>query len=149
MGKELEDLLKQMSADVLELNQELVNSPIVDTLRKGNKYHNEQVEWDGLKFDSKKEGRRYAQLVQMEQTGLISNLRLQVAFELQPGFETRDGERIRAIHYVADFVYERDGVLVVEDVKSEITRKQPLFVIKWKMLRYKYRYSPNMRFVLT
>lgn len=36
--------------------------------------------------------------------------------------------------YTADFVYVRDGVTVVEDVKSEITRKEPDYVLRRKLM---------------
>lgn len=36
--------------------------------------------------------------------------------------------------YTADFVYVRDGVTVVEDVKSEITRKEADYVLRRKLM---------------
>lgn len=46
------------------------------------------------------------------------------------------GKTIREIAYVADFVYMENGKQVVEDVKSDITRANPVYKIKKKMLMY-------------
>ena len=61
----------------------------------------------------KKEANRYGQLKIFERAGLITNLRLQVPFVIIA--KSRYG---RAIKYVADFVYDEDGKMVVEDVKG-------------------------------
>lgn len=94
-----------------------------------NKYHNQSVIVDGIKFPSKKEAYRYKELSMLQKAGIIKNLRLQVAFELIP---KQDGEQ--ACKYIADFVYEQDGKVIVEDTKGiktevyKIKRKLMLFV---------------------
>lgn len=99
------------------------------------KYGNLKVILDGIEFSSKREARRYAELVLLQKAGLISELSLQPAFELIPKQRRADGKAERACNYVADFSYRgEDGQLVVEDVKSEITRKNPDYVIKRKLL---------------
>ena len=45
---------------------------------KGNKYGNKKVEYNGLKFDSKKEKDRYIFLKEQERIGNIQDLQLQV-----------------------------------------------------------------------
>lgn len=70
-----------------------------------NKYHNCKVMVDGIKFDSKAEARRYAELKLMEDTGHIKELKLQPKFELQPKYKNSKGQCIRAITYKADFSY--------------------------------------------
>ena len=73
--------------------------------QKGNsKYKNKKVVIDGIEFDSKKESRYYQQLKLMERQGLIKDIRLQVKFELQPKYK-KNGKTIRAINYIADFMY--------------------------------------------
>lgn len=47
-----------------------------------SKYKNIKVMVDGIKFDSKAEARRYAELKLMEDTGHIKELKLQPKFEL-------------------------------------------------------------------
>lgn len=80
-------------------------------------------------YDSKKESRR-AQVLKLElQAGLITDLVEQPVFELIP---KQDGER--AVKYIADFRYKRDGVDTIEDVKSDITRKRSDYIIKRKLM---------------
>ena len=54
-----------------------------------------------------------AELKLLQRAGKIRNLRCQVPFELVP---KQDGER--AVKYIADFVYEENGSMVVEDAKG-------------------------------
>lgn len=98
---------------------------------KGSKYRSEKVVVDGETFDSKKEFSRWTQLKIMERAGVIHDLKRQVAFELQPAVKL-DGERRKkpAMRYFADFVYIQDGERVVEDVKSEATRRLPAYRTK-------------------
>lgn len=108
------------------------------TRNRGNKYGNKKVELDGLKFDSKKEMRRYAELKLLEEAGEISDLRMQVAYELQPGFYDNEGHKQQAIKYVADFVYlNKDCQEIIEDVKSPATRKNAVYRLKKKMMAYR------------
>ena len=104
-----------------------------------NKYHNCKVMVDGIKFDSKAEARRYAELKLMEDTGHIKELKLQPKFELQPKYKNSKGQCIRAITYKADFSYiethSEVGKLIVEDVKGVETKE---FKLKKKMLEYKF-----------
>lgn len=96
------------------------------------KYGNRKVMLDGHSFDSKREARRYAELVLLQKAGLISELALQPAFELIPKQRRADGKAERACTYVADFSYlGEDGQLVVEDAKGVRT---PDYVIKRKLL---------------
>ena len=73
------------------------------------------------------------ELMLLEKAGEIDGLRRQVKYELIP---KQDGER--ACHYVADFVYTdlKSGKVVVEDVKSEATRKDKAYIIKRKLMKY-------------
>ena len=52
--------------------------------KKGNKYKNEKVEFDGYKFDSKRECDRYIVLKDAERRGVIAELVCQPKFELVP-----------------------------------------------------------------
>lgn len=97
-----------------------------------NKYHN--IKSNG--FDSKKEEKRYNELLLLQKAKVISNLQLQVEFELQPSFK-KNGKTYRKISYIADFVYvnNESGEVIVEDTKGYITE---VFRIKQKMFEYKY-----------
>lgn len=101
-----------------------------------SKYHSRKTIAYGIEFDSKKEAIRYSELRLLEKAGKIKDLQLQHKFVLQPAF-TKNGKSIRAITYVADFVYfdlERMKN-VVEDVKGY---KTEVYQIKKKMFEYQY-----------
>lgn len=118
----------------------------------GEKYHNVRTQRtleDGNKvdFDSKKEARRYDELIAMLRAGEIRELKLQPQFTIQEAYTTPEGRRVRAIRYQADFSYERPtapdctGTVhwlpVVEDVKSRVTRTR-VYEIKKKLLQEKF-----------
>lgn len=95
---------------------------------KRAKYRNKKAEVDGHKFDSKLEAERYKKLKIMQYAGLISNLQMQVNYELLP---KQEGER--KVTYIADFVYQQNGQTIVEDVKGRVL---PVFILKRKMMLF-------------
>lgn len=96
-----------------------------------SKYCNKKIVIDGIRFDSKKEAKRYQDLKLLEKAGVIFGLQLQVPFELVPK-QMEDGKVIeRAVTYKADFVYWQDGKVVVEDTKGFRT---PDYIIKRKLM---------------
>lgn len=101
--------------------------------KKQMKFKSKKIKVDDLVFDSKKEYQRYLELLDMEENGDICCLQRQVKFELLP---KQQGER--AVNYIADHVYVYGNVLVVEDVKSKITKKQPDYIIKRKLFKFMY-----------
>ena len=108
------------------------------TAGKSGKYGNEKIELSGQTFDSKREGRRYLELQMMLKGGLISDLRLQVPFELIPAQKDQQtGKTIeRAVNYVADFVYRDDQwQLIVEDAKGFRT---DVYKIKRKLMLWRH-----------
>lgn len=104
-----------------------------------NKYMNRKVNG----FDSKKEFKRYEELRWMELSGEIKNLKKQVPFELIPAQRINGKVVERACKYIADFTYEKDGQLIVEDVKSPYSRKLPEYVIKRKLLLWIWKIRIN------
>jgi hypothetical protein len=93
------------------------------------KYGNTTLEHDGIVFDSKKELKRWKELLIMQKAGLIGLLQRQVWYTVLI-------DELPICTYIADHVY-RDAVTgeqVVEDVKSDITRKLPTYRLKKKML---------------
>lgn len=112
-----------------------------------SKYYSKKVTIGGRTFDSRKEAARYQELSLLQKAGAISGLELQKRFELIPaqyeayarygknGQRLKDGRRCveKAVFYVADFTYYRDGVLVVEDTKGFRTKD---YILKRKMLLY-------------
>jgi len=79
-------------------------------------------------FDSRKEARRIGELRLLERAGEITALRLQPKFPLEV-----NGKLVCT--YIGDAAYhDKDGSLVIEDVKSEATRKNRAYRIKVKLL---------------
>lgn len=106
---------------------------------KQSKYHNKKTTYDGIKFDSKKEGLEYLRLKTLEGLGVIKNLERQVEYELIPKF-VLNGKSYRRTSYKADFRYitvEDDKIHVV-DVKSLITAKNDVYRLKKKLMAYRY-----------
>lgn len=104
-----------------------------------SKYNSKKTIIDGITFDSKKEAKRYVELKKKQEEGEITDLRLQVPFELVPSFTIEiDGKKRkrRNIRYIADFVYCENGQKVVEDVKG---RKTDIYKLKKKLFEYKYK----------
>ena len=95
--------------------------------------------------DSKKEAVRCDQLCLLEKARAITKLKQQEKFVLQKPFWCCH-EHIRAIHYIADFTYYEDGVLVIEDVKGKCT---DVFLLKKKMLLNKLKARKNWKFIET
>ena len=102
--------------------------------RSRNKYRNNPIIIDGIRFDSTKEGYRWCELQTLQKAGVISELQRQVKFELQPDFYFK-GKKERAINYIADFTYYENGEYIVEDVKGVKTQE---YKLKKKMMQYIY-----------
>ena len=118
---------------------------------KTNKYNAKKVSVDGIEFDSKKEARRYQELLLLQKAGEIYMLERQKVYELLPAQREPDtvGKRggvikgkllERAVEYVADFVYtDKHGKTVVEDVKGfREGGAYAVFVLKRKLMLYRY-----------
>lgn len=114
------------------------------------KYKSKKTEVDGIIFDSKKEAKRYRELLLMERVGEIQDLRLQYKFVLIPAqyedvarYSEKTGKRLKdkrvcvekECAYIADFVYLQNGRLVVEDTKGFRTAD---YIIKRKLMLREY-----------
>lgn len=100
-------------------------------------YINKKVVVDGIKFDSKKEARRYRDLLLMQRAGEISDLELQPKFKLIDGVKFSSDKRAKPdIRYFADFAYTdtATGKRIVEDVKSPVTKEKPYYKMKRHMM---------------
>lgn len=101
------------------------------SLPKRPKYGNRKVtDAEGNVHDSTKEYRRWCELELRQRAGEISDLRRQPVFDLLVN-------DVLVCRYVADAVYVENatGSKVVEDTKSEPTRKKRDYRIKVKLLR--------------
>ena len=93
---------------------------------KRAKYGNRKVTVDGMKFDSVHEAKVYKELMLRVHAGELRTVCRQVSFDLPGG-----------IRYIADFVaispdYRIEGVY---DAKSEITRKNRVYINKKKQVK--------------
>lgn len=102
-----------------------------------NKYRNKKVIVDDYIFDSIQESKRYEELKLLLKANKIQNLELQPHFLLQESFK-KNGKTYRKIEYIADFKYEQEEQVIVEDVKGIQT---DVFKIKHKLFEKKY---PNL-----
>lgn len=116
---------------------------------KRNKFFNKKVKTEVGVFDSSTEYKRYLRLKEMEDRGIISQLQRQVEYEIIPAqyedievrlkTKTKIVRKLieRPVTYKCDFQYiDHNGELVVEDVKSDYTRKETDYILKRKMLLF-------------
>lgn len=116
-----------------------------------SKYSNKKSVYNGITFDSKKELRRYKELLLLKEAGTIQNLQTQVKFVLIPTQRENSSEMYKKgankgklkpgkviekeCCYIADFVYTEKGSLVVEDTKGVKTKD---YIIKRKLMLHTY-----------
>ena len=113
--------------------------------KKQSKYKNKKIIYNGIKFDSKRECKRYKELLLLLKANEIKDLQLQKRFVLQDSFKFQ-GKTIRSITYIADFVYyDKKGNMIVEDTKGV---KTEVYKIKKKMFQKKIRnrYYRNLKY---
>lgn len=105
---------------------------------KKSKYKNVKVtrslpNGEVVTFDSKREAKRFEELYLMAKQGHIKNLTLQPEYEIIPTCK-HNGTTLRKIKYIADFRYEKNGKIIVEDAKGFHTDvyqlKKRLFLIQ-------------------
>lgn len=105
--------------------------------KKKPKYRNKKTVVDDITFDSKKEAERYQHLLRLQANGLIKNL------ERQPVYKIIINDFL-VCKIIPDFRYQIlmavDGMTFkdyvrVEDVKSLITKKNPVYRLKKKLLK--------------
>jgi hypothetical protein len=85
--------------------------------KKKSKYGNEKTEVDGIWFQSKREAKRYTELLILLKTGVIGLLERQIPYELNEG-------GTHSLKDIADFRYIvcATGETIIEDVKGMRTK---------------------------
>lgn len=99
--------------------------------KKRAKYGNVRKVLDGIKFHSKGEAKRWAELKLLERAGQISNLERQVKMPLAAW-----GNPITIGHFVVDFRYIEHGVYCYEDWKGYIPD-----LSAWKLKHFRAQYG--------
>ena len=119
-----------------EVDGQMDLADLAELLKKDKKkYGNRKTVVDGIEFDSKAEAKRYMELITLQNLGMISDLRRQHPYILVKGGRWKNGKAYPAVKYIADFVYEQDGEIVVEDVKGFKTHE---YMIKKKLMKSVY-----------
>ena len=90
---------------------------------------------DPYTFDSKREAKRYQELLLLMDGGVVKEIALQPEYTLLDAYE-KNGKKVRPIKYRADFkVVYADGRVEIEDVKGLKTRE---FMLKEKLFNAKF-----------
>ena len=118
-GKEGKEVAKRLGIEL----------PDDDTPRE-SKYHNRRTEVGGVVFDSQREANRYAELLLLERAGEITDLQLQVPYDL-----VVNGESVGK--YLADFQYRvvATGAIITEDSKG---LRLPVYALKKRLMKAIY-----------
>lgn len=87
-------------------------------MQSGHKYGARETVVDGITFPSAREAGRYSRLKLLLDAGLITDLQLQVPYELNEG-------GTHSLKYIADFVYidVMTSARIVEDAKGYHTKE--------------------------
>jgi hypothetical protein len=118
---QLKEIPNKKNMSSLEFNEQI----IIQSQPKKSKFNAKVVWIDGIRFDSTWEGKRYSQLKLLERTGHISNLQMQVPYPMEIN-------NVVICKYLADFVYVKKEIVIVEDAKGFIT---PEYRIKKKLMK--------------
>ncbi len=131
-------MARQAAPDSVCVNE----MPLADALalirKQGSKWHNRKVIIPPHEFDSVAEADRFLVLQMAQAAGDITCLEIHPRCELQPGFRTVGGQRIRPIVYEADFRYFEPKTCkwILEDLKGKNARgstETAMFRLKCKM----------------
>lgn len=117
-----------------KMRGDFIPAYIPELKSKRPKYGNKKTLVNGIEFDSMKEANRFRELQMLEKSGLIADLRIQQRFEVVP----KAGGNKRARYYIADFTYTEGGKKIIEDTKSEITKKNPVYSLKKALVQWQY-----------
>jgi len=92
-----------------------------------NKYNAKKTTVDGIKFDSKREAKRYGELKHLERAGDITELKV------HPSWDIVVNEHFIG-RYTADFSYHNSQGSHVEDVKSPATAKRADYRLRKRLM---------------
>lgn len=124
----------QPASGSAKMQAKSLSCPAIGT-KSSNKYNAQKTVINGVHFDSLKEARIFQNLLNLQNKGIITHLERQKRFELIPKTKTE-----RAAYYVADYFFQEvaTGQWVVADCKSPITKKLPVYVLKRKIMKFRY-----------
>ena len=151
-AKQYQELIKSKKVSKGEKKKPISRKPSEE---KRLKYGNKKIVNELGVFDSIKEYNIYLKLLQRVRAGEIIDLHRQVEFILIPTqYETiikqlktksKEVQRVKehGVSYFADYCYfdVKAQKKVVIDVKSEITRKNPYYILKRKLMLFLHNIS--------
>lgn len=126
----------------------MTNKPHADISASMTKYFAKRIKNALGTFDSQMEYERYLVLKDMEKKGLITKLEQHPRFEVLPKLvyktavqlktKIKEVERVeeKAVHYTPDFSYYENGVRVIEEVKSDGTRRARDYPLRRKLMKH-------------
>lgn len=125
-----------------------------------NKFGAHKVRFKDMEFDSRYEMQRYLILRDLQKKGFIDWIWRQKRFRIikkvvklvpvQLKTKVRYDQRVveKEAWYTCDFLYEMNGVIYVEELKSEMTAELPDYVLRRKLMVnkiYDHNIKPNRR----
>ena len=104
----------------------------------------------GITWDSTTEYKYSLVINELKKNNKIYNLDRQVEHILIPSFKDSMGNSIRKMSYLSDFEYDdlETGKHVILDVKGSDFNIDPVFKIKWKLLKQQLQDNKNIQFKL-
>lgn len=111
-------------------------------------YSKKVTDENGIVWDSTTEYKYWLVLKELQEKGGIKNLQRQVPYLLIPPFKDGQGNSVRKTEYVADFVYidVATGHTIISDAKGSEFNIDPVFKLKYKMLKDKFKDDNNVEF---
>lgn len=107
-------------------------------------YRGKKCTYDDITFDSIPEGEYYLKLRDDES---VIDLQIHPKFIVLEGFRDYHNKKIQSITFKPDFMYIKDNVRYIEDVKPCKSLIDESFTLRWKMLKNMYK-SENVIFRL-
>lgn len=108
-------------------------------IKNYSKYHNIKTEYNGIKYDSKKEAQFAQDLDMLKRAGEIKDWKRQIAFKM-----VVEGEII-CRHYVDFEIEHNDGSKELVEIKSKSTMT-PLWKLKKKLLYALFLKKDNLKY---
>lgn len=107
-------------------------------------YTGKKCECDGITFDSTPEKAYYLKL---KNDDSVSELKVHPKFIVLEGFRDYHNKKIQSITFKPDFMYIKDNVRYIEDIKPCKSLIDESFTLRWKLLKNMYK-SENVIFRL-
>lgn len=99
-------------------------------------YKGTKCSYDGIDFDSIPEKDYY---ILLKNDNSISDLQVHPKFIVLEGFRDYSNKKIQSITFKPDYMYIKDSITYIEDVKPNKKLIDEAFNLRWKMLKNMYK----------